>query len=81
MRRKRNTINKFLRKMRMKLMVLFLLVVAFLIALIGRLMYIEHTSGDKYEKIVLSAGIRQPDYSLQARRYCGRERNGSGDEP
>lgn len=54
MRRKRNTINKFLRKMRMKLMVLFLLVVAFLIALIGRLMYIEHTSGDKYEKIVLS---------------------------
>ena len=42
------------RKMRTKLMVLFSFIVLALVALIGRLMYINYTSGDKYEKKVLS---------------------------
>ena len=42
------------RQMRTKLMVLFSFIVLALVALIGRLMYINYTSGDKYEKKVLS---------------------------
>lgn len=37
-----------------KLIVMFTIVAGMLIGLIGRLMYIEYTSGEKYEKIVLS---------------------------
>ena len=40
--------------MQKKLIVMFLVVTVLLVGLIGRLMYIEYTSGDKYEKIVLS---------------------------
>lgn len=40
--------------MQKKLIVIFSFFTIFLIVLIGRLMYIEYTSGDKYEKIVLS---------------------------
>jgi len=40
--------------MQKKLLVVFSVFTLALIALIGRLMYIEYTSGDKYEKIVLS---------------------------
>lgn len=40
--------------MQKKLIVLFLLITVALTALIGRLMYIEYSQGDKYEKIVLS---------------------------
>ena len=40
--------------MRMKLIVLFSVLVILLCALIGRLMYINYTSGEKYEKKVLS---------------------------
>ncbi|MDD6168735.1 MAG: penicillin-binding protein 2 [Lachnospiraceae bacterium] len=40
--------------MQKKLLVVFSLISVALIGLIGRLMYIEYTSGEKYEKIVLS---------------------------
>ena len=40
--------------MQKKLIVLFLLITVALTALIGRLMYIEYSQGEKYEKIVLS---------------------------
>ena len=36
------------------MIVLFLLITVALTALIGRLMYIEYSQGEKYEKIVLS---------------------------
>lgn len=52
--RKRKSITKFSRKMQKKLLVVFTLISVALIGLIGRLMYIEYTSGEKYEKIVLS---------------------------
>lgn len=45
---------KLSRSMRKKLIVLFSLLVFLLCALIGRLMYINYTSGEKYEKKVLS---------------------------
>ena len=45
---------KLSRGMRKKLIVLFALLTFLLCALIGRLMYINYTSGDKYEKKVLS---------------------------
>lgn len=54
MQRKRKVVNKFLRKMRLKLLIFFFVITGFLAALIGRLMYIENSRGDKYEKIVLS---------------------------
>ena len=45
---------KLSRGMRKKLIVLFSLLTFCLCALIGRLMYINYTSGEKYEKQVLS---------------------------
>lgn len=53
-RKKKKPVQKLNRKMRTKLMVLFSVIVVALCGLIGRLMYIEHTSGEKYEKKVLS---------------------------
>lgn len=52
--RKKKILTKFSRKMQKKLLIVFTLISAALIGLIGRLMYIEYTSGAKYEKIVLS---------------------------
>ncbi len=46
--------KKLSREMRKKLLVLFSVLVILLCALIGRLMYINYTSGEKYEKKVLS---------------------------
>ena len=46
--------SKLSRGMRKKLIVLFSLITLCLCALIGRLMYINYTSGEKYEKKVLS---------------------------
>ena len=40
--------------MQKKLVVLFVIIALLLLGLIVRLMYIEHTSGKKYEKKVLS---------------------------
>ncbi len=45
---------KFLLRMKKKLMILFVVIVVCLIALVGRLAYIEIKSGEQYEKIVLS---------------------------
>ncbi len=46
--------NRFLKRMQKKLMLLFLFILLILCGIIGRLMYIEETSGEKYEKIILS---------------------------
>lgn len=53
-RRRKKPAKKFSRTMRVKLMALFSLILAVLCFLIGKLMYIEHTKGEKYEKKVLS---------------------------
>ena len=53
-RRKKKIPTRFSRKMQKKLLIVFSLISVTLIGLIGRLMYIEYTSGAKYEKIVLS---------------------------
>ena len=54
MRNKKRNVKKFLRRMQKKLILIFFLITSALIGLIVRLMYIEYTKGDKYEKIVLS---------------------------
>lgn len=54
MAKKKRILTKFSKKMQKKLLVVFSLISVALIGLIGRLMYIEYTSGEKYEKIVLS---------------------------
>ena len=56
---------KFNRKMQKKLVLLFGAISLALIGLMGRLMYIEYTSGEKYEKIVLS----QQEYDSQTIPY------------
>ncbi len=53
-KKKKKPLPKLSRKMRKKLIVLFSILVVCLCALIGRLMYINYTSGEKYEKKVLS---------------------------
>ena len=53
-RKKRRPVKKLNRTMRAKLIVLFAAFVLLLCGLIGVLTYIESTSGDKYEKKVLS---------------------------
>ena len=53
-RKRKRPVRKIGRKMKTKLFVLFLLLVLVLLVLIGRLMYIEYTSGDAYTKKVLS---------------------------
>ena len=53
-RKKRRPLKKFNRVMRTKLIVLFSAFLVVLCGLIGVLTYIESTSGDKYEKKVLS---------------------------
>ena len=64
-KRKRKPWLKFPRRMQKKLVVMFSAIAVLLTGLIGRLMYIEHTSGDKYEKIVLS----QQEYDSQTIPY------------
>ena len=53
-RKRKRPVRKIGRKMKTKLFVLFLVLVLVLLVLIGRLMYIEYTSGDAYTKKVLS---------------------------
>lgn len=53
-RKRKRPVKKFNRKMRAKLIVLFSMFLLVLCGLIGVLTYIESTSGDKYEKKVLS---------------------------
>ena len=56
---------KFPKRMQKKMILVFAVIVCMLIGLIIRLMYIEHTKGEKYEKIVLS----QQGYDSQAIPY------------
>ena len=55
----RNITYKFLTRMKAKMLIVFLIIIGMLIALVGRLAYIELKSGDKYGKIVLN----QQEYS------------------
>lgn len=64
-KRRRRPMLKFPRRMQKKLIVMFGIIAIMLIGLIGRLMYIEYTSGEKYEKIVLS----QQEYDSQTIPY------------
>lgn len=53
-KRRKRRLAKFPRVMKKKLTVTFLMVTVLLVGLIGRIMYIEVKSGEKYEKIVLA---------------------------
>lgn len=53
-RRKKKPNIRLLRYMKSKLLVMFMLFAVLLCGLIVKLMYIEYTSGEKYEKIVLA---------------------------
>lgn len=64
-KRKKKPMLRFPKRMQKKLIVMFGLISVMLIGLIGRLMYIEYTSGEKYEKIVLS----QQGYDSQTIPY------------
>lgn len=64
-KKKKKAPLKFPRRMQKKLLVMFGIVSMLLIALIGRLIYIEETSREKYEKIVLS----QQEYDSQTIVY------------
>lgn len=64
-KKKKKPLFKFPKHMQKKLIVMFGLVAVMLFGLIGRLMYIEYTSGEKYEKIVLS----QQEYDSQTIPY------------
>lgn len=64
-KKKRKPLFKFPKHMQKKLIVMFGIVALLLGGLIGRLMYIEYTSGEKYEKIVLS----QQEYDSQTIPY------------
>ena len=56
--RKSKLKNKFLKRMQRKLWFVFGVVCILFVVLIGRIMYIQYTSGERYEKIVLA----QQDY-------------------
>jgi stage V sporulation protein D (sporulation-specific penicillin-binding protein) len=64
-KKRRKTLLRFPKHMQKKLIVMFTIVALMLIGLIGRLMYIEYTSGEKYEKKVLS----QQEYDSQTIPY------------
>lgn len=53
-KKKRRPMLKFPRRMQKKLIVMFAAIALMLVGLVGRVMYIEYTGGEKYEKIVLS---------------------------
>ncbi|MBQ8663261.1 MAG: penicillin-binding protein 2 [Eubacterium sp.] len=61
MSRRRKSIKKLSNRMRKKLFQVFFLILIAVCVLIGRIIYIQMTDGDKYEKIVLS----QQEYSSQ----------------
>lgn len=64
-KRKRKPWLKFPKRMQKKLIIMFCCIALMLIGLIARLMYIEYTSGDRYEKIILS----QQEYDSQTIPY------------
>lgn len=56
-RNKQKKITKITRRMQGRLWIVFSLICVLFVILIGRLMYIQYTSGDRYEKIVLSQQV------------------------
>lgn len=60
-KKRKKPMTKFPNRMRKKLLFMFGIIALMLIGLIVRLMYIEYTSGERYEKIVLS----QQEYDSQ----------------
>ena len=68
-RRGGKKIAKFSKKMQKKLVVLFVIIALLLLGLIVRLMYIEHTSGKKYEKTVRSFLISVEILQTARERY------------
>lgn len=64
-RKKKKPLLKFPKRMQKKLVVMFAVISMMLIGLVARLMYIEHTEGSKYEKIVLS----QQEYDSKTLPY------------
>lgn len=64
-KKKKRPMTKFRRSMQKKVLVMFGMFAFMLVGLIARLMYIEYTSGEKYEKIVLS----QQEYDSHAIPY------------
>lgn len=64
-KKKKRSMLKFPRRMQKKLLVMFGIIACMLVGLIGRIMYIEYTSGERYEKIVLS----QQEYDSQIIPY------------
>ncbi len=64
-KKQKKPILKFPKRMQKKMILVFAVIVCMLIGLIIRLMYIEHTKGEKYEKIVLS----QQGYDSQTIPY------------
>ncbi len=66
-RTRKRPVRKIGRKMKTKLFALFMLIVVAMLGLIGRLMFIEYTSGDAYTK-------RYYHYShMTAKQYRFRE--------
>ena len=72
-RTRKRPVRKIGRKMKTKLFALFMLIVVAMLGLIGRLMFIEYTSGDAYTKKVLS--LQSYDNTVSERKYCGFKRH------
>lgn len=80
-RRPKKPMLKFPKRMQKKMIVMFTVVAALMIGLIGRLMYIEYTSGEKYEKIVLAQqGYDSQTIPYQRGEHCRRKRNCAGNK-
>lgn len=77
-RRKKEPVRKWIRLSRrnhLKMMTVFFFITAALAAMTGRVMYIEHTSGQKYQKIVL-ANANYDSKTIPYRRGDILDRNG-----
>ena len=73
-RTRKRPVRKIGRKMKTKLFALFMLIVVAMLGLIGRLMFIEYTSGDAYTKKVLSLQSYDNN-TVSERKYCGFKRH------
>ena len=79
-KRRGKKIAKFSKKMQKKLVVLFVIIALLLLGLIVRLMYIEHTSGKKYEKKVLSQQKYDSTVIPSAWKYYRLQGNDTGNQ-
>lgn len=67
--------KKIGRKMKTKLFALFMLIVVAMLGLIGRLMFIEYTSGDAYTKRYYHYSHMTANNTVSERKYCGFKRD------